>query len=167
MTRCRFNHRASGNGWRGDFPLAVRIKRSAQFYGGEKEVWGQPPDVRVKTRQSESKAMFDDLEPLLYAQFPKIFGKSLLAGAVCYGLIRTKNLMARLDQGFQELDKGAAERFVCPIAPGRVADYKITKLDERLRWRYPKPSVEQHHPACSRMVTLNANGTGCIIRLSL
>ena len=111
--------------------------------------------------------MFDDMEPLLRAQFPKIFGKSLLAGAVCYGLIRTKKLKAWLDHGFQGLDKDAAERFVRPIAPGRVADYKITKLDERLRWRYPKPSVEQHHPACSRMVTLNANGTGCIIRLSL
>jgi hypothetical protein len=167
LTKCRFNHRASGNGWRGDFALAVRIKRFAQFYGGEKEVWGQPPDVRVKTRQSESKAMFDDLEPLLHAQLPKIFGKSLLVGAVCYGLIRTKMLRAWLDHGFQELDKDAAERFVRPIAPGRVANYKITKFDERLRWRYPKPSVGQHHPPCSRMVTPNANGTRCIIRLSL
>ena len=86
------------------------------------------------------------------------------------GLLRAdthEEAAAWLDHGFQELDKDAAERFVRPIAPGRVANYKITKFDERLRWRYPKPSVGQHHPPCSRMVTPNANGTRCIIRLSL
>jgi hypothetical protein len=70
-----------------------------------------------------------------------IFGKSLLAGPVCSALMRTKKQRVWLNYGFQELDKDAAERFVVPISFGRVADYKITKLDERLRWRYPKPSA--------------------------
>jgi transposase len=38
------------------------IKRIAKLYGVEKDVRGQPPDRRVKTRQRRSKPIFDDLE---------------------------------------------------------------------------------------------------------
>jgi hypothetical protein len=44
------------------------IKRIAQLYGVEKEVRGQPPDVRVKARQRKSKPIFDDLESWLIAR---------------------------------------------------------------------------------------------------
>ena len=51
-----------------------------------KEVRGQPPEVRVKARQSRSKAIFDDLERWLHAQLTRISGKSPLAGAIRYAL---------------------------------------------------------------------------------
>ena len=68
------------------------IKRIAQLYGVEKEVRGQPPDQRVKARQSKSKPIFDDLETWLHAQLTRISGKSPLAGAIRYALTRMKKL---------------------------------------------------------------------------
>ena len=154
------------------------IKRIAQLYGVEKEVRGQPPEVRVKARQSKSKPIFDDLEAWLHAQLPKISGKSPLARAIRYALTRMKKLRPWLDHGFLELDNNAAERSMRPIALGRknylfmgsegggksaaiaytlietaklngvdpqawltdtlarIADHKITKLDELMPWRY-------------------------------
>ncbi len=68
------------------------IKRIAQLYGVAKEVRGQPPDQRVKARQSKSKPIFDDLETWLHAQLTRISGKSPLAGAIRYALTRMKKL---------------------------------------------------------------------------
>jgi len=154
------------------------IKRIAQLYGVEKEVRGQPPDERVKARQSKSKPIFDDLETWLHAQLHKISGKSPLASAICYALTRMKKLRPWLDHGFLELDNNTAERSMRPIALGRknylfmgsegggksaaiaytlietaklngvdpqawltnvlsrIADHKITRIDELLPWRY-------------------------------
>ena len=95
------------------------IKRIAQLYGVEKEVRGQPPDVRVKARQSRSKPIFDDLEIWLQAQLPKISGKSPLTKAIRYALTRMKKLRPWLDHGFLELDNNTAERSMRPIALGR------------------------------------------------
>jgi len=95
------------------------IKRIAKLYGVEKDVRGQPPDQRVKTRQRRSKPIFDDLEAWLHAQLPKISGKSSLAGAIRYALTRMKKLRPWLDHGFLELDNNAAERSMRPIALGR------------------------------------------------
>jgi transposase len=95
------------------------IKRIAKLYGVEKDVRGQPPDVRVKARQSRSKPIFEDLETWLHAQLPRISGKSSLAGAIRYALTRMKKLRPWLDHGFLELDNNAAERSMRPIALGR------------------------------------------------
>lgn len=95
------------------------IKRIAQLYGVEKDVRGQPPDVRVKARQSRSKPIFDDLETWLHAQLPKTSGKSPLARAIRYALTRMKKLRPYLDHGTLELDNNTAERSMRPIALGR------------------------------------------------
>ena len=159
------------------------IKRIAKLYGVEKEVRGQPPDQRVKARQSRSKAIFDDLETWLHAQLTRISGKSPLAGAIRYALTRMKKLRPWLDHGFLELDNNTAERSMRPIALGRknylfmgsegggksaaiaytlietaklngvdpqawltdvlgrIAEHKITKLDELMPWRYAEASA--------------------------
>lgn len=49
---------------------------------------------------------------------PKLSGESLLARAFCYALMRTRKLRARLEQGFQELDKDTVKRFMRPLALG-------------------------------------------------
>jgi transposase len=107
-------HKAQGSAIAGE-----AIKRIAQLYGVEKEVRGQPPEVRVKARRSKSKPIFDDLETWLHAQLPKISGKSPLAGAIRYALTRMKKLRPWLEHGFLELDNNAAERSMRPIALGR------------------------------------------------
>ena len=159
------------------------IKRIAKLYGVEKEVRGQPPDQRVKARQSRSKAIFDDLEAWLHAQLTRISGKSPLAGAIRYALTRMKKLRPWLDHGFLELDNNTAERSMRPIALGRknylfigsegggksaaiaytlietaklngvdpqawltdvlgrIAEHKITRLDELMPWRYAEASA--------------------------
>jgi transposase len=95
------------------------IKRIAQLYDVEKDVRGQPPEVRMKARQSRSKPIFDDLETWLQTQLPKISGKSSLAKAIRYALTRMKKLRPWLDHGFLELDNNTAERSMRPIALGR------------------------------------------------
>lgn len=154
------------------------IKRIAGLYGVEKEARGQPPVERVRLRQARAKPIFDDLEAWLYAQLPKISGKSEPAKAIRYALTRMKKLRPYLDHGFLELDNNSAERSMKPIALGRknylfvgsqgggksaaitytlietaklngidpqawltdvlarIAEHKITRLDELFPWRY-------------------------------
>lgn len=64
------------------------IRRIAELYAVEKEARGQLPEARVALRQSRSKPIFDDLEAWLFAQLPKISGKSPLAQAIRYALGR-------------------------------------------------------------------------------
>ena len=152
------------------------IKRIADLYGIEKEVRGQPPDERARIRQRKSKPVFDDLEAWLHAQLTRISGKSPLAEAIRYALVRMKKLRPWLDHGFLELDNNTAERSMRPIGLGRknylfmgsesggkaaaiaytlvetaklngvdpqawltdvlgrIADHKITRIDELLPW---------------------------------
>ncbi|MFQ5566796.1 MAG: IS66 family transposase [Paracoccaceae bacterium] len=154
------------------------IKRIAGLYAVEKEVRGQPPDARVRLRQTQARPIFDNLEAWLHAQLPKISGKSELAKAIRYALTRMKKLRPYLDHGFLEADNNSAERSMKPIALGRknflfvgsegggksaaiaytlvetaklngvdpqawltdvlgrIAEHKITRLDELMPWRY-------------------------------
>ena len=61
------------------------IKRIAKLYGIEKEVRGQPQDVRAAARQSRSRPVFDELEAWLHTQLPRISGKSTIG---YFGLYR-------------------------------------------------------------------------------
>jgi transposase len=154
------------------------IKRIAGLYGVEKQARGQSPEERVRLRQESARPIFDDLEAWLQAQLPKISGKSELAKAIRYALVRMKKLRPYLDEGFLEADNNAAERAMKPVALGRknwlfagsegggkaaaiaftlietaklngvnpqawltdvlsrIAEHKITRLDELLPWRY-------------------------------
>ena len=95
------------------------IKRIAKLYSIEKEVRGCSPQVRFAMRQKQAKPIFDDLEQWLYAQLPKISGKSPLAKAIRYALSRMPKTRAYLDNGFLELDNNTVERAVKPVAIGR------------------------------------------------
>ena len=48
------------------------IRRIAELYAVEKEARGQPPDARVRLRQTKAKPIFDDLEAWLGAQLTRI-----------------------------------------------------------------------------------------------
>jgi transposase len=156
------------------------ITRIARLYAIEKEVRGQPPDVRQAVRQDKAKPILDDLEAWLQQQLPMISGKTPLASAIRYALTRIPRLRPYLDHGFLELDNNTAERSMRPIALGRknylfmgsegggkaaaiaytlietaklngvdpqawltdvlgrIADHKITRLDELMPWRYAR-----------------------------
>ncbi len=154
------------------------IRRIAALYAVEKAARGLSPQERACVRQAEAKHVFDDLEPWLTAQLTKISGKSEMAKAIRYALIRLKKLRPYLGHGFLEIDNNAAERAMKPVAIGRknylfigsegggksaavayslietaklnavdpqawltwvldrIADQKITQIDELLPWRY-------------------------------
>ena len=154
------------------------IKRIAALYGIEKEARGQSPEDRASIRQEKAQPLLDELAAWLSDQLPKISGKSELAKAIRYALIRIKKLRPYLDNGILELDNNCAERSMRCMALGRknylfmgsegggksaaiaytlietaklngvdpqawltdtlarIADHKITRIDELLPWRY-------------------------------
>jgi transposase len=95
------------------------IKRIAKLYGIEKEARGCYPEDRAVLRQKKAKPIFDDLEQWLHAQLPKTSGKSPLAKAIRYALVRMPKTRSYLDNGFLELDNNTCERAVKPVAIGR------------------------------------------------
>jgi transposase len=107
-------HRAQGS------PIAEEaIRRIAQLYAVESEARGSPPDRRVAIRQARAKPIFEDLETWLAAQLPAISGKSPLATAIRYALVRMMRLRPYLEHGILEIDNNAAERGMRAIALGR------------------------------------------------
>jgi len=60
-----------------------------------------------------------DYQTWLYAQLPKISGKSPLAKAIRYALSRMPKTRPYLDNGFLELDNNICERAMKPVAIGR------------------------------------------------
>ena len=139
---------------------------------------GQSPEDRASIRQEKAQPLLDELAAWLSDQLPKISGKSELAKAIRYALIRIKKLRPYLDNGILELDNNCAERSMRCMALGRknylfmgsegggksaaiaytlietaklngvdpqawltdtlarIADHKITRIDELLPWRY-------------------------------
>lgn len=95
------------------------IPRIADLYAVEKEARGKPPDERAMRRQSKAKPVFDDLEKWLYAQLPRILGKSPLAQAIRYALGRMPKARPYLDNGSLELNNNSVERAMKPLAISR------------------------------------------------
>ncbi len=154
------------------------IRRIARLYAVEKEARGQPPDERVRIRQTKARPILDELGAWLAAQLARISGKTPLAGAIRYAITRLKRLRPYLEHGVLEIDNNTAERAMRSIAVGRknwlfigsegggksaaiaytlietaklngvdpqawltdtlsrIADHKITRIDELLPWRY-------------------------------
>jgi hypothetical protein len=95
------------------------IRRIAELYAIEKQARGSPPGERVQLRKTEARPIIDDLEAWLATQLRRISGKSPLAQAIRYALVRIKRLRPYLDHGFLEIDNNTAERSIRAIALGR------------------------------------------------
>src|SRR4051812_10107086 len=95
------------------------IKRIAGLYAVEKDGCGRPPEERVRLRQAHALPIVDDLESWLQAQLPRISGKSELAKAIRYALVRMRKLRPYLEHGCLEADNNGAERALKPVALGR------------------------------------------------
>lgn len=95
------------------------IRRIAELYAVEAEARGSPPERRLEVRQARAKPIFEGLETWLAAQLPTISGKSPLAMAIRYALVRMTRLRPYLEHGILEIDNNAAERGMRAIALGR------------------------------------------------
>lgn len=80
------------------------IKRIAALYAVEKAARDKPAEEHLALRREKARPDFDDLEPWLARQLPKISGKSKLAEAIRYALGRMPRARAYLENGQLELD---------------------------------------------------------------
>jgi transposase len=133
-------------------PIAeVAIGQIAQLYAVEKEARGSPPDRRAELRQAHAAPIFDDLDRRLAMQLTTISGKSPLAAAIRYALARMERLRPYLFVGSEAGGKAAAIAYTLietaklnAVDPhawladtlARIPDYKITKVDDLLPWKW-------------------------------
>lgn len=102
-----------------DSIAAQALQRIAALYAVEKEVRGQPPDVRRAHRQARAGPLLDELHAWLSSLVGRVSAKSDLARAIGYTLTRWQALTRYRDDGRIEMDNNAAERALRGIALGR------------------------------------------------
>jgi transposase len=101
-------------------PLALEaLQRIAALYAIEDSIRGQPPEVRLRVRQTQSAPLFANLRAWLEQTLMRISGKSQMAGAIRYMLTRWDALTLVLRDGRACIDNNAAERAMRPIPLGR------------------------------------------------
>ena len=71
---------------------------------------------RLAVREAESKPLVDALKTWLESELTRVSGKSVIAGAIRYGLKHWDGLVRFLDDGRIEMDTNAVERTIRPIA---------------------------------------------------
>ena len=94
------------------------VLRIRKLYDVETQARGLPPAKRVALRQEQAKPIFDALKIWLKEQLDKVSGKTPLAKAIRYALVRLPKARPYLDNGFLEIDNNTAERAVRPVANG-------------------------------------------------
>lgn len=125
----RFREAACWAHWRRDFHdiwtsnkseiAREALDRIGALYDIERDVAGQPADIRLCARQRHSKAKIEAFRVWAEAQLLRIPGKSELAKAFRYGLSRWPSFCLFLEDGRVAMDNNAAERALRPIGIGR------------------------------------------------
>ena len=101
-------------------PLAREaLDRIAALYRIEAAIRGRPAGQRLRARVEHSAPLLAELHAWLEATRSRISGRSDLAGAIRYALVRWPALTLILRDGRACLDNSAAERAIRPIAVGR------------------------------------------------
>ncbi|WP_412549901.1 IS66 family transposase [Sinorhizobium meliloti] len=91
------------------------LDRIGALYDIEREIVGQPADIRLAARQKHSKAKVEALRVWAEAQLTRIPGKGDLAQAFRYGLSRWPSFCLFLEDGRVAIDNNAAERALRPV----------------------------------------------------
>lgn len=102
-----------------DSLAAQALRRIAALYAVEKEIRGQPPDIRRAHRQARAGPLLDELHAWLSSMVGRVSAKSELAQAIGYSLTRWQALTRYRDDGRIEIDNNAAERALRGVALGR------------------------------------------------
>ncbi|TJZ88349.1 IS66 family transposase [Paracoccus gahaiensis] len=95
------------------------LDRVGALYDIEREIAGQPADVRRSVRQKQSKPKVEAFRTWAEQQLTRIPGKGDLARAFRYGLSRWPSFCLFLEDGRVAIDNNAAERALRPIGIGR------------------------------------------------
>ena len=95
------------------------LDRIGKLYDIERDLNGQPADVRHATRQKLSKPKVEAFFAWSEQQLLRIPGKSDLAKAFRYGLSRQEAFSLFLTDGRAAIDNNPAERALRPIGIGR------------------------------------------------
>ncbi len=98
---------------------ARRSTVSARFYDIEREIHGQPADLRLAARQKHSAPKVEAFFGWSESQLTRIPGKGDLAKAFRYGLARRASFSLFLANGRVAIDNNPAERALRPIGIGR------------------------------------------------
>lgn len=98
---------------------AQALRRIAALYAVEKEIRGQPPDIRRNQRQARAGPLLDEMHAWLSGLVGRVSAKSDLARAIGYSLTRWQALTRCRDDGRIEIDNNAAERALRGVALGR------------------------------------------------
>ena len=93
------------------------LARIAALYAIEAEVRGQPPGVRQKARQEQTKPLIAELRKILDDAHRRLSPKSVMALAIAYGTKRWTALTRFLDNGQLEIDNSAHR-----LMPGASGD---------------------------------------------
>jgi transposase len=127
--RSRFREASCWAHWRRDFHdiwisnkseiAREALDRIGALYDIERDIAGQPADVRLAARQKHSKPKVEAFRIWAEAQLTRIPGKGDLAAAFRYGLSRWSSFCLFLDDGRVAIDNNAAERALRPIGVGR------------------------------------------------
>ncbi|MBB4583517.1 transposase [Rhizobium aethiopicum] len=127
--RSRFREASCWAHWRRDFHdiwtsnkseiAREALDRIGALYDIERDIAGQPADVRIAARQKHSKPKVEAFGIWAEAQLTRIPGKGDLAAAFRYGLSRWASFCLFLEDGRVAIDNNAAERALRPIGVGR------------------------------------------------
>jgi transposase len=104
----------------GSAPIAAAaLQRIAGIYKVEAQIRGSSAAARRAVRQAESKPLVTELKSWLQDQLARASTKSVIAGAIRYGLNHWDGLERFLEDGRIEIDTNTVERSMRPIALNR------------------------------------------------
>ena len=95
------------------------LDRIGALYDMEREITGQPADLRLAARRKHSRPKVAAFFAWSEQQLPRIPGKGDLAKAFRYGLSRMPGFTRFLEDGRVAIDNNPAERALRPIGIGR------------------------------------------------
>jgi transposase len=95
------------------------LDRIGALYDIEREITGQPADLRLAARRKHSRPKVEAFFAWSEQQLPRIPGKGDLAKAFRYGLSRMPGFTLFLEDGRVAIDNNPAERALRPIGIGR------------------------------------------------
>ncbi len=121
----RFREAACFAHWRRDFHdiwtshkseiAHEALQRIGKLYDIEREIAGEPADIRHAARQKLSKPELEKLRAWSETQLTKIPAKGDLAKAFRYGLNRWHAFSLFIEDGRVAIDNNAAERALRPV----------------------------------------------------
>lgn len=95
------------------------LRRIAALYAIEASIRGEPAEIRLKIRAERSAPLFAEFRTWLDTTLSRVSGKSEMAKAIRYALVRWDALTLVLRDGRACIDNNAAERSMRPMTLGR------------------------------------------------